>query len=40
MAFIKASMSVEEAVVGMSSDPAELELSAWTEEYAGVLKKT
>jgi hypothetical protein len=40
IAFINASISVEEAVVGMSSDPAELELSACMEEYAGVLKKT
>ncbi|KAH0294708.1 hypothetical protein KCU62_g76, partial [Aureobasidium sp. EXF-3399] len=38
--FINASMSVEEAVVGMSSEPAELELSACMEEYAGVSKKT
>lgn len=40
MAFINASMSVEEAVVGTSSEPAELELSVGMEEYAGVLKKT
>jgi len=40
MAFINASISVEEACVGISSDPVELELSACMEEYAGVLKKT